>query len=222
MDNSLKISVIGDSHSRVFSNTNIFTPFFIGPGSKFNLIQNPKGIKSRVKNILKQIHKEFDYNMLIIGEPSCRYQVNNDHYIYQKDFKNFNVINEKYLKQIYDSYTDIIMDNKEYNLIICAPISVYKQSISFSKKFSDMIGEFCIGHNILYFDVKNYIVDVNNDVNDDLKSDPIHSSQNILPFINQCFTDINIDVKIETNKSESFDKIKNKFKYNKKFNCYVY
>ena len=57
----MKISVIGDSHTRIFSNNNIFTPFFFGPGSSYNLIHNPIGIKKKIRHTITTIKKEFDY-----------------------------------------------------------------------------------------------------------------------------------------------------------------
>ena len=218
----MKISVLGDSHCRVFSNTNVFTPFFLGPGSKFNLIQNSKGIKTKLKGLLKEIGKKYDYNMLIFGEPSCRYQVNNDHYIYSKNFERYDVVNEEHLKIMVDRYEDIITTFKDYNLIVCAPISVYAQSIKFSNIFSSKIKKICEKNNIQFIDIKNEIINDDGFVDEDYKSDPIHASQKVLKFIEKSLNEIDINIKIEIIKSESFKEIKNKYKFNQKFNCYVY
>jgi len=218
----MKISVIGDSHSRIFSNTNIFTPFFLGPGSQYNLIQNPGGVEYRVKKILDKIGGNFDYNMLVLGEPSCRYQIINDHYIYQKKYPFFEKVNETHLKNMFETYTNVILNSDKHNLIICAPISVYKQSIYFSKIFSLQMKEFCKEKGILFIDVKKYIIDENNNIEERYLSDPIHASQDILPSIEKCFKDIHLPITLTLQKKESFGMIKSNYKFDKRFGCYVY
>jgi len=217
-----KISVIGDSHSRIFSKTNVFDPYFLGPGSKFNLIQNPKGIKQKVSQILSKIGKDYDYNMLIFGEPSCRYQVDNDHHIYKRNFSRLDVVKEDTLNMIVERYTEIILENKEHNLIICAPISIYKPSINFSFKFSNAIRELCNEENITFIDIKKHIVDSNLNIDSRFKSDQIHSSRAVLPFVaTELKNYFKIDLKIDEYLGTVRD-LKNEFNYNERFGCYVY
>ena len=56
-----KIAVIGDSHSRVFSNTPSFAPFFLGPGSDFNLVEYHSKISKSTRSLLPKIPKLFGF-----------------------------------------------------------------------------------------------------------------------------------------------------------------
>jgi hypothetical protein len=218
---NISISVIGDSHCRVFSNTNTFTPFFLGPGSTFNLIQNHKGIKEKLDYLLNEIKDEFDFNMLIFGEPSCRYQINEDHHIHKKDFGNYNIVNKSYLKLITEKYKDIILTYKDYNLIVCAPITVYEQSMKFSMLFSNEIKKICQENDVHFIDIKQHIVK-DGKVYSKYKSDPIHSSQLVLKYVESELGKINIKTPITIYENERFEEIRGKYIYNKKFKCYVY
>ena len=98
---------------------------------------------------------------------------------------------------------------------------VYKQSIHFSKIFSSRLQEACKEKKVLFIDVKKYIIDEEGNIDDKYCADPIHASQEILPHIEKCFSDIAIPIEIKLQKKQNLKQIKSNFKYDKRFDCYV-
>ena len=95
-NNVIKIAVLGDSHCRVFTNTNIFSSFFLGPGSSFNLVHKDKDISDKLNYILPIIKDDYDYHILLFGESSSRYQVNYDYHIHKKKITKWIKLIKKY------------------------------------------------------------------------------------------------------------------------------
>ena len=219
---TINVSVLGDSHSRLFSNSKSFTPFFLGPGSSFNLIEHGNRIEEKVDGVLSSISTNFDLNMLIFGEPTCRFQIEKNHYVYRKKNVPFGIINERILEKSFYTYKNIILTHKSKNVCVCAPISVYPQSMSFSIKLSEMLKQLCCDNNLPFIDPKQRILDDFGEFPEHLKSDPIHANQNILSYVKKEFAGIGFDVDVTLSEVKSFSDIKQQFSYNERFGCYVY
>lgn len=218
-----RIAVIGDSHSRVFSNTPSFAPFFLGPGSDFNLVEYPTKISKATRSLLPKIEDKFDHVMLLFGEPSCRWQVDKDHYIHKrgKVFKDIDRVNENVLKRITEDYWDLISSlQPREKIIVCAPLSVYSPSLKFSGRFSENIKELCQNNNVKFIDPKNYFVDEKYQVIEKYKADPVHSSQEILPFIKKSLEEIGVPVNVEVGKIKGLVEIRDQFEFDQRFGCY--
>lgn len=219
----MNISVLGDSHSRVFSNANVFTSFFLGPGMTFNLIEKTDNIKKGLRHILPLIKNEFNYHMLIFGEPSSRYQIKKDFYIHKTNFKDINRLDEKILKESTEKYKEVINICNELigeKLIICAPIVVYNPALLFSEKFNEIIKDYCVDKQINFIDISDKIVK-DYSVEKKYKSDPIHASSEIIPFIIEKLKEKNININSDIEKKYGFKELKSKFIYNKKFKTYL-
>ena len=123
-----------------------------------------------------------------------------------------NDITAKYKKIIEDSY-NIIGDK----LIICGPIPVYEPVLKFAKLFSNNIERYCKDRGILYFDIIDDIVE-DGYIDPKYKSDPIHASSEVLPFIEN---KLNITIKLEHITNLELYELKSKFNFNTKFKCYT-
>lgn len=224
----MKIAVIGDSHSRVFSHTNVFTPFFLGSGSGFNLCEPHRfdRLKTTFKKLVPEILQyNFDYIMLLFGEPGCRYQLKKDHLIHKKlTVESIELtVDTSMLKFSYFNYLEILKFSKSLigdKLIVCSPISVFKPSLKYSLLFSDRLNKYCSKEDIKYIDVKKYIVK-NGEVDDKYKVDPVHANQSILQFFETMLDEIGIkEVDLNLNIEEGFWEIKDRYSFNERFGCY--
>ncbi len=220
------IAVIGDSHSRIFAHTNIFTPFFLGSGGQYNLGLGFYNLFTRLKSSLSKIKNDFDYIALLLGEPVSRYQLEKEDLIHKK-YTDYSLIKPSIDEEILNIVTgnfhlilDFAKQEIQNKLLIFAPISVFKPSLNFSIALSLNMKELCEKENVPFFDVKDYIIN-NNEVDETYKAEPVHANQNVLPFFGKMLKDKKIiDCILELNHKENFYLIRDRFKYNERFGCF--
>ena len=86
------IIVIGESHTRSFALRNNLYPFFMGNGKEINLFKkNIDSVNKKINQVLNGIDNNKSLVFLYLGEPNCRYVINDSWDIHWKILKGQNI-----------------------------------------------------------------------------------------------------------------------------------
>tara|TARA_B100000900_G_scaffold412425_1_gene434179 strand:+ start:348 stop:1058 length:711 start_codon:yes stop_codon:yes gene_type:complete len=232
------IVIFGDSHTRSYANYKNIFPFFLGPGTEFNLFKhNIQKIESKIESFFCKYHYNYSKTLFCLnfGEPNCRYLLNNDWQIFSKiklkQWKEIPIDNKNAeINYLIQNYEHIINMLRKYtnNIAIITPTTAFFPSYNYmtyfntilKNKYDDMIID--IYNEIAQpslFDIKKYdkIECKKSLLNNDIDYDPIHLNNNIVDI----FIDILNRKQILSQKFYTVVNESLKFKVNSTFNSNI-
>lgn len=231
-----KIIVLGDSHVRTFAKTNVFYPFFLGPGRAMNYVSDTH--RNDTQNKIQHVMSHFDRDdvfIFVFGEPDCRWWTGHGWNPWLKDFYKDNCVlkptnigvNFQELDNSIKRYQNTINDIKElgYENVI-----IYNATASENNKQNNQIyiwnssmKNFCDKNEIPFIDLSDNIL-VDKKINPEFVADVVHLNDKPAKLVFNILVDkelISSEVKLS---SEPYDylEIKQLFIINPKFNCLTF
>lgn len=218
-----RIIVLGDSHVRTFAKTNVFYPFFLGPGKKINYINGTH--RNKTKNKIHHVMSNFDKDdifLFVFGEPDCRWWTGNGWHSWLKLTND--AVNLPELNNSIKRYQDVINDIKElgYENVI-----IYNATASENDKQNNQIyiwnssmKNFCDKNKIPFIDLSDIIL-VDKKINPEFLVDMIHLNDKPAKLVFNILMDkelISSEVKLSS-APYNYLEVKKQFKLNSKFNC---
>jgi hypothetical protein len=224
-----KILVIGDSHSRAFTNNDNFIPFFLGAGKEHNLLtkENKNRVFIKCKNTLKAI--DVANVLLVFSEPDCRYMLGRGWTPWENDEVIENIDIEKQIKLSTTNYFSLYQELKsiypEKNIFILNATPCYRddQNKITTRLNNEMAKKFKTFPNV-FISINDLISEKDGKPRKEYYSDPVHLNHQLQLPVEDYFRSLGIIEKSRFSKELIWDNdaMRKKFKYNKKFDCYTY
>lgn len=179
------VNIIGDSHTRSFGNLKRLNAYYLGKGMEFNLQSD------KIENIKAKLYKinpkPNDINYLYFGEPNVRYQLANDHHIFQKHKIDaiYPKVDKPYLDGVVNNYCEMV-DNLHFSCKILTPTTAYPPSIPgmiyLVEKLKENFGELVV--DIFSDTLVDGVVREKLKL-EDFEYDPIHCSRSIVSIFEE-------------------------------------
>lgn len=222
------ILVIGDSHTRVFSDSTMFFPVFVGAGKEFNLL-NDNSTLSILEKSIKIIKNSKHKNVLLnFGEPDTRYFLGKGWYPWKDNQVSYNIDLKNSITTSVDNYLFLvkrlenIFRNKDFYITEVNPSPRSDQNqliIKYNKALNLKLSNYQI---IKSFD---YFYDDVNDIPYEMyisPEDPVHLNSRIIDFYSKFFSSkLNLKLSDLNNTGSDANDVRHKFEYNKKFGCFI-
>ncbi len=187
--------VVGDSHTEVFNNCDLFQVHHIGPATAFNLNKPNNTTRSFEKlfSIVNNLRKG-DIVILVFGEIDCRIHI---YYQYKKNNEEISL--PDLIDATIDHYFDVIQKLQKGGLFICVygipPVGTQEnmyhypyyasrneRSLIYSE-FNQKMKNRCIILGLPYIDIHSATSDSNGFILPIYTADEVHLNKNVLPIV---------------------------------------
>ena len=228
LDISNKILVFGDSHSRAFALNPNFLPIFIGAGKLNNFINEENA--GRVQNSVIKACNELKPKDVILcfGEPDTRYFLGLGWYPWENK-REFTL--EDYKPSVLESIERYKAFLEKLKELISGTIMVFNVTPSIRTEQNVIVDFFNISMQKACSEIEVLFIDVNNDIyskdSDIIKqeyfSDTVHLNNRIQILAEDFLLKNKIIESRGYQEDAAFEHsdIQSKFKYDKRFGCYV-
>jgi hypothetical protein len=217
-----RIITLGDSHVRSFAKNENFFPLFIGSGKEMCFIDDKSynHTLSTTKKVLSNFNKE-DVFMLVFGEPDCRWFSGKGWHPW---LSNSSVdLNREGLKSSIERFlkfiTELSSDGYKNLCIYNATPSKRKEQNKMILAWNNVVKDFCEDGDFLF-------IDISSEVNSNLENylaDEVHLNDKVSSLVLNILFNKNIIDEIKNDEyNYIYQDVKDRFKFNPKFNCFTY
>ncbi len=224
-----KILVLGDSHSRAFTNNHNFIPFFLGAGKQHNLltVENKDRVFNKCKNTLEDI--DVENVLLVFSEPDCRYMLGRGWTPWEGNEVVNKVDIEKQIRISTSNYLNLYnglkssFPNKKIFILNATPCYRDDQN-EITTRFNNEMGNRFSSYPDVFISINEIITEEDGKPRKEFYSDPVHLNHQLQIPVEDYFRSLGIIEKSGFSKELIWDNdaMRKKFKYNKKFDCYTY
>lgn len=220
------VYVVGNSHTRAFSFNSNFFPMFLGSGKTHSLIDDNglENLKISLTIALKNISNQ--KVMIVLGEPDTRYYLGKGWYPWENE-KQFEV--DDYRPLVHSSlkrYKQLIdflkskFDNT-YIILNVTPVLDSNQN-EIVNYFNGLLSKYCMSENIIFIDINKDLYQSDKHINTIYLGDAVHLNNKIQPFVEKTLISMSL-LKSSNYENTNWNhlKVQGKYKYSKKFGCYI-
>lgn len=222
--------VIGDSHTRSFSENPLFLPIFLGPGKEFCFVteEKTKNVFVGLQSLLRKSGGG-EKVILCFGEPDTRYFLNKGWQPWlDSGEESIDLIDEK-VESSFQRYVAVIKSlREEFKVeifVLCVLPSIRRSQNHFSKVFNSLLRHHLeCTQSATFIDIEEDLLSDSFCLKADLSADPVHCTPELADIVATKLINLG---KLSSERHDSENELYSKpsplldlCEYNKRFNCF--